>query len=202
MSVFQWIIDNAETMSMNRLPVVATTTARDGTTRAVSRGNAPWQFDVKVADGIPWSTLRQYISQAEFNNRVTPDTINLAHSGFDWLVKYQGESNYQDFIASWTTGSPIISLNGGTGALLYKLRAGDFVQLGNSGRVYSVAKDVLVTDNEVTLHRPVIDAGGQGQLKVGKDCVWTVRCTNFPRWTLMARNQVSWDGSFTFVEEF
>lgn len=29
---------------------------------------------------------------------------------------------------------------------------------------------------------------------------YTVRCVEFPEWTLMSRNQVSWSGPFVFIE--
>ncbi len=44
---FQWIVDNAESLSINRKKVVASTQSRDGTVRAVSRGNAAKRFEVK-----------------------------------------------------------------------------------------------------------------------------------------------------------
>lgn len=199
---FQWIIDHAETISMNRLPVVASTTARDGTTRSVSRGYAPWTFTVKVADGIPWTTIRPYISQAEFKGKTTADTINFAHSGYDWLIKYQGDFDPSQFYASWTSGQYQIEVIGGSGAGLYKFRAGDVIQLSNTGRVYTVAADCPFDQNTVTLHRPVLEESGGGPIQAGANCNWTVQCTAFPNWSLMARDQVSWDGSFTFVEAF
>lgn len=32
------------------------------------------------------------------------------------------------------------------------------------------------------------------------DETYTVRCTQFPEWTIFARNQVSWSGPFVFTE--
>lgn len=202
MSVFQWVIDNAESVSMNRLPVVASTTARDGTTRSVSRGNAPWKFDVKVADGIPWTQLRGLISQAETKNKVESDSINFAHSGYDWLVKYQGDfPDYAAFVCTWNQGQSVFNVFGGSGGD-FRFRAGDFVQLGATGNVYTVAEDTPSNAAQVRVHRPIVDASGTGStLFVAENCNWEVRCTNFPQWTLMARDQVSWDGMFTFVED-
>ena len=34
----------------------------------------------------------------------------------------------------------------------------------------------------------------------GSPTSYTVRCVEFPEWTLMARDQVSWSGPFVFVE--
>lgn len=198
MSDFQWVIDHAETISMNRHPVIATTVARDGTTRSVSRGVAPWSFEVKVADGIPWTTLRNLISKAEKINRLDSTTINFSNTGYDWLVKYQGGYS-GNFYGNWIFNSNHLSVTSGSGGGGNMFKAGDFIQLGTSGKVYTVAADSVGGD--VYLHRPVLESTGGGDLIVGKDCNWTVRCTSFPKWTLMARDQVSWDGPFTFVEE-
>jgi hypothetical protein len=200
---FQWIIDRAETISINRKKVVASTTARDGTTRAVSRGGQVWRFEVKLPDGIPWQELRGYISQAEALDRVTTATITISATGQDWLYKYQGNSvNSTGFIATITQGSPIITLTTSpTTSSGYKFRAGDFIQLGTGGKVYTVAADVAYNSNSVTLHRPVLDSTASGvSLKVGAICQWTVLCTQFPEWTLMARDQVAWGGAFVFTE--
>lgn len=200
---FQWIIDRAENITINRKRVVAATTSRDGTVRQVSRGGQVWRFDVKLPDGIAWRDLRQYISQAEALDRVSTATITLNHNGFDWIYEYQGNSvNYTGFVANITQGSSTITLTTSpTTSSGYKFRAGDFIQLGSAGKVYTVAADVAYNSNTVTLHRPVLDATATGvSLRVAENCSWTVICTNFPDWTLFARDQVSWSGAFTFVE--
>jgi hypothetical protein len=122
---FQWIIDNAETISINRKKMVATTTARDGTVKAVSRGTQPYRFEVKVPDGIAWTTLKSSIESAENLDRVTSATITIPYAKFPWFYN---------------------NVNPGT------------------------------------------------------DLSYTVLCTQFPEWTIFARNQVSWSGPFIFVE--
>ena len=200
---FQWIIDNAESISINRKKVVASTTARDGTTRSVSRGGQLWRFDVKLPDGPRWTDYRQLISQAEARDRVTSDNIQFNNSGHDWLVQYQGNSaNYTGFVATIVQGSADITLTTSPSTPSgYKFRAGDFIQLGASGKVYTVAADVAYNSNTVTLHRPVLEASASGvSLRVAENCVFNVICVQFPEWTLFARDQVSWSGPFVFAE--
>jgi len=52
---FQWIVNRSESLSINRKRMVASTTARDGIVRTVSRGTQPKRFEIKVPDGIYWS---------------------------------------------------------------------------------------------------------------------------------------------------
>ena len=128
---FQWIFDNAESLSINRKQMVATTTARDGSTRAVTRGQMPNRITVKLPDGLRWTDIRANIIAAEALDKVTTATVTIGTAnttGFGW---------YYDL-----TTVP-------TGPTSY-----------------------------------------------------TVRCVEFPEWTLFARDQVSWSGAFVFVEVF
>jgi hypothetical protein len=81
---FQWIVNNAETISVNRKRQVSTTTARNGIVRAVSRGTQPKRFEVKLPDGLPWSSFRSDILAAEALDKITSATISLPYAKFPW----------------------------------------------------------------------------------------------------------------------
>lgn len=198
---FQTVIDNATDISIERKAVVASTLARDGTYRSVSRGGQVWQFTVRLPDGPAWTDYRQTISKIEKLDRFTTQTIQFNDTGHSWLFGYQGDSaNYTGFTASWTQGATSITLTASpTTSSGHKFLAGDIIQLG-SGKVYTVADDVLFNSNTVPLHRPVLDATGSGALKVAENCQFSVRCTEFPSWNLFARDQVGWSGAFVFIE--
>lgn len=204
MGYYQYVIDNAESISMSRKTVLASTQSRDGTVRQVSRGAAQWQIEVKLPDGMSWTDSRGYISNIEYMQSIaSTDTIKINNSGHTWLSKYQGDSsNYTGFVASFTQGNNYLTLTTSpTTASGYKFRAGDFIQLGSSGKVYTVAADVAYNSNNVVLHRPIIDASATGvSLKVGPNATWNVVCIQFPNWTIFARDQVAWSGPFIFVE--
>ena len=200
---FQWIIDNAETISVDRKRVVASTISRSGQVRAVSRGNQVWRFEVKLPDGPSWTDYRQLISQAEALDRVSTANIQFNDAGLAWFVKYQGNSaNYTGFVATIVKDSSSITLTTSpTTSSGYKFRAGDIIQLGSSGAVYTVTADVAYSSNIVNLHRPVLEASAASvSLRVAENCVFTVICKEFPSWTLFARDQVSWNGAFIFYE--
>lgn len=203
---FQWIIDNAEQISIDRAEVVGQSITRNQTVRATSRGASIWKFTVKLPDGLPYETWRPYISLSEKTGRVTTSSIQIGlyNTGHRWINGYQGDSaNYTGFTATYTKGQTGMTLvtvpttaNGS-----YYLRAGDIVQLGSSGRVYTVAADVIAPNKTVQLHRPIIDNSVTGgAIKVAENCSWTVICTQFPTWNLFAKNQVAWSGPFVFYE--
>lgn len=122
---FQWIVNSAETISINRKNQVASTTARDGTVRVVSRGTQPKRFEVKLPDGLPWSANKSNIEAAETLDRITTATISIPYAKFPWF---------------YNNTAP------------------------------------------------------------GSDLSYTVRCIEFPEWTIFARDQVSWSGPFVFIE--
>lgn len=87
---FQWIVDGATTLSINRKKVVASTTARDGTTRAVNRGNAKKTFTVLYPDGPAYSSLRNDILAAEALDKFSTATITIPFAKFPY---YYGNIN-------------------------------------------------------------------------------------------------------------
>jgi hypothetical protein len=81
---FQWILDSAETLSINRKKVVASTITRSGVVRAVSRGSAKKRFEVKLPDGISWTALKANIEAAEGLDRYTTATLSIPYAKFPW----------------------------------------------------------------------------------------------------------------------
>jgi hypothetical protein len=200
-TAFQYVFDNAESISINRRRVVGSTVTRDNTVRSVSRGGQAWRFEVRLPDGIRWSDARRAIEQMEYLDRSTVGTVQINNAGYNsWLTPYQG-NGVGTFTASATRGSNIVTLTGGAPGAGFSFRTGDFIQLGSSGHVYSVVEDVPYNDNTITVNRPVIDATGTYTLRFGPSVTWSVICTEFPSWTIFARDQVSWSGPFVFSED-
>lgn len=199
----QWIVDNAESLRFTCRPVVGQTITRAGAVRSINNGNNNWVFEVKLADGIPWTTARPYLSAAEALDRYTSFTIQLNDAlHATYMSKYQGD-------AAALTGFTANIVNGTSDILLtatptlssgYAFRAGDLIQLGNTGKTYQVAADVPYTETTVTLNRPVLDSSGSVSLNVGPNAQFTLICTQFPNWGLGALNQTVFSGPFIFNE--
>jgi hypothetical protein len=202
-TAFQNVIDNAASIAMSKRKKVSQTVSRDGTVKATSLGGQLWQFEVTLPNGPRWTDYRGIIEQAEALDRVTLGTIQINSAGHDWLSGYQGDlTSTSSITVSYTSGNTITITGGADGLQPTQLRfkSGDLIQLGSSGRVYSVVNDVAYNENTVTLHRPVREAAGNYTLIVGQNVTWTVICSQFPQWTIFARDQVSWSGPFVFVE--
>ena len=89
---FQWIINNASTISVDRNPVVGQSITRNQTVRAVSRGSGIWKFTVELPNGLTWTDIRPDISKMEALGRFATGTIQISNTGQNYVVKYQGNS--------------------------------------------------------------------------------------------------------------
>jgi hypothetical protein len=135
-------------------------------------------------------------------DRVTTSTVQINKASMSYINGYQG--NYTNVVgtitASYTSGTTLTITAGPNIQSGFKFKSGDLIQLGTSGKVYSVVDDVPFNSNTITVHRPVRETTGTYTLIVGQNVSWNVICVNFPRWTIFARNQISWDGAFKFSE--
>lgn len=82
---FQWVFDNAESISVNKRSVVGQSITRNQTVRAVSRGNGIYKFTVKVPDGMRWSDVATYIQALDTADRFTKETVNVNNSNYSWI---------------------------------------------------------------------------------------------------------------------
>ena len=203
-SAFQTVIDNAETISINKKKKVSQTVSREGVVKSISLGGQVWEFQVKLPDGPRWSEYRPLIEKIEALDRVTTGTIAINKAAHSWITGYQGDlANTGSVTVSYSDTTPTtLTITGGASGLSagqYRFKSGDVIQLG-AGGVYTVVDDVAYNGTTITTHRPVRDTSGTYTLKVGQAVEWTVICTQLPQWTIFARDQISWEGPFVFSE--
>lgn len=202
-SAFQYVIDHAETLAINKKKKVAQTVSRDGVVKSISLGGQVWEFNVKLPDGPSWTDWRPMIEQIEALDMVTTGTIQISSAGHSWINGYQGNMTVLNNTTATVTSGNTITISTATNGVLvggYKFRSGDFIQMGSGGKVYTVVNDVPYNGTTVTLNRPIRDAAGTYTLVIGQNVQWTVICTQIPQWTMFQRNQISWSGPFIFSE--
>ena len=202
---FQFVIDRAEQLSLDRSRVVATSISRSGIARNVNRGSQPWRIEAKLPDGLRWTEIRPYITALESIDRSMPSTFQISSTGQRWLNGYLGaKPALTGITGTWTKGNMSFYVNPIAGFVGNLFRTGDYIQLGNAGKVYQVTADAASTTGNsilVNLHRNIVDdTATNGTILVAQNVTWTVLCTTFPKWTLFARDQVSWSGNFVFHE--
>lgn len=95
---FQWIVDNAESISINRKKMVASTTARDGIVRTVSRGTQPQRFEIALPNGILWTTIQNDLEAAEILDRITTATIVFPFAKFPWYYNNVNPGTNESYV--------------------------------------------------------------------------------------------------------
>lgn len=83
---FQWIFDNAETISVNNKPTVLQTITRNNTVRATNLGGAVKRFTVKLPDGIPYSEISANIASAETLGQHTVSNVSVSLDGTSYYT--------------------------------------------------------------------------------------------------------------------
>lgn len=198
---FQYVIDNAETLSINKRKRVAQTVSRSGVTKTTSIGGQVYEFRVQLPTGPAWSDNRRLIEQVEALDRTTVDTIQINQAAHSYISAYQGDlSNVSNISVTYTSGNTLTINSGATLSSGNRFRAGDYIQLGSTGSVYTVTEDVAFDNDTITVHRPILETAGTYTLQVGQAVSWDVICVEMPTWTIFGYNQVSWSGPFVFVE--
>ena len=201
-TAFQYVFDNATSISINKRPVSTQTISRDLTVRTLLIGYRKWRFDVRLPDGLPWDKARPYIEGIERADRATAATVSMNNAGYNsWFMNYQGSaSTTAGFVVTATNGIRALTITAcPTMTSGYAFKAGDLIQLG-SGSVYTVELDVPYNATTFNVSRIVVDPSGSYNLTVGPACTFNVICTVMPQWTIFARNQVAWSGPFSFME--
>ena len=197
---FQYVIDNATSISISKRKRVAQTVSRSGVTKATSVGGQVYEFRVQLPTGPRWSDNRRLIEMVEALDRTTIDSIQINKAAHEYITGYQGDLTSTSGIqVSYSSGNTLTITSGASLGSGYRFRAGDYIQLG-LGSVYTVTEDVAYNDSTITVHRPVREAAGTYTLNVGQNVSWEVLCVEMPTWTIFGYDQISWSGSFVFVE--
>ena len=206
---FQYIFNNAAVIEFDKQPITAQTQSRNGTLRTTSRGGSNWRFKVQFAAGKEWSTsVRPALDSIESKGRHTSDSVSLNTSGHSWIFGYRGESSD---ITNWTvdtiSGNTCVLATTGshspsTGEKL--LGAGDLIQLGPTGKVYSVVSDVTQPSSgtrTITVHRPILESDATYTLTIGPSVSFKLFCTKFPEMRLFDYDLCTFTSAVEFVED-
>ena len=210
---FQWVIDNAENISMTKRPVISQTVSRDQVIRTVSRGGAVWKFAVKMPPVMVWNNnARGYLESIDTKAMLQSQTINMSKTGYDWMVKYRGDATSTTTMtwkynaaqaASNTYKFELGNMPGSVGAVLF--RAGDLIQPTGSKYVYSTVSASTkgsAATQLIEVHRSILDTPSDTAVtfKVGPAVSWTVICTKMPTWTFVEKELIEFNGDFEFQE--
>jgi hypothetical protein len=198
---FQYVIDNATNISISKRKKVSQTISRSGVVKATSLGGQTYEFVVTLPDGPRWSDNRSLIESVEALDRTTVDEIQINKAAHAYISEYQGDlSNPNSITVSYSSGNTLTITGGASLGSGNIFKAGDLIQLGASGKVYTVTEDVAFNETTITVHRPILENAGNYTLIVGQNVTWDVICVQMPTWTIFGYNQIRWSGPFIFAE--
>ena len=81
---FQWIINMAESLSLDKKKMIGQSETRSGVVRAVSRGVMPVRITARIPDGAKWTDLSANIAAATALDRYQTATITIPYAQFPW----------------------------------------------------------------------------------------------------------------------
>ncbi len=223
-TTFQYLFDNAESISIDTQVNTAQSISRDNTVTSLERGGQTWRFTVKMPDGISYEEWRPQLAAIDYagkSGRFGSEYVYLNNSGYtDWFTQYRGDVSTgltgwsADLIDAFTLDNINIGATPPSGTTI--LRAGDLIKIKSVDTVtqtgdfnaYRIVSDLPVTPGAgcdvAKLHRPANEYSSPSPVvtfDVGPANVfWKVEMVQYPQWNIFARNQVSWNGPFVFYE--
>lgn len=197
-TAYQEVFDRASSLSINKRRKVSSTVSRSGVIKNTSVGGQVWEFEVRLPDGPRFSDYRSIIQDMETADRVTEAQVSIPQSYIAGTVGGLGVSGTINVAA--TQGATSLTVNTNTSNSNFRLKRGDYIQLGSAGKVYSVTNDQGSLTSVIGVHRPILDATANYNLVIGTNVTWDVICVQWPNYTIFGYDQVSWSGPFIFVE--
>ena len=192
----QTIINNAQSIQIDRHKISAYSISRSGHVKTQSRvSQIPWMFTVEMHPGLKYENNRVLLEELDRLDRVFEEEVNIGKSNpnLSWITAYRGtcttaELSYATVNSIGTTNVTINVgnlRNAGATAADYLVRKGDYLSFGSDGTYrypYTVLADTLVGSGStavVSLNRPVITQAGYtiaGQpLRFGPNVSWRVK---------------------------
>lgn len=226
MSGLQSIIDNSDSIDINRRRVVGVQFTRNEIVRTSETPTRnTWKFTVNQNNGFPYETSRAILEELDRLDRSIPQSVSFgSNPKMSWLFRYQGDmspANIATITVSSFIGNQLILNMPGVyipGSKIFL--PNDFIQIGGfhfpftSTGTYTGA-DIVANKLTVTTHRPNFISNNvvNQPIVVGAGVQFKVLCTNMPTYrlvpgafrrgsdgTVMNNARIEFDDSFEFVE--
>lgn len=212
----QTIINNASEITIDRRKISGITVSRSGRVKISSiASNVPWQFTVKMHDGLKYSDNRNVLESLDYNDRVLTSTINIGSSntGLSYLTAYKGALSAVNINNITVDSANVLTLtldvstvSVGSSTVIFE--PGDYLQL-DSGYKYPYTVTSQVTRGvsstiDVPINRPFIEQSGYttagAGIVVGSDVTWNVVVSKKPSYTVVPYDRIAWNSAFELVE--
>jgi len=199
MAGLQTIIDNADSLEIDRRKVVGIQITRNEIPRTSATPTyQPWRMKLTVPSRFQYSRVRDLLEALDTIDRNTPEVITFGNNAcLSWIFRYQGAMSQAQInnitVQSFDnnqlvlTGLPVAP----SGTVLFE--PNDLIQIGNNPFPFTSTGRVLrggVSTVTVFTNRPNIITGGSGAvtgdgITVGNSCEFKMFCPNMPVYKLV-----------------
>lgn len=196
MSGLQTIIDNCDSLQIDRRKVVGVQITRNEVPRTSATPTyQPWRMRLTVPSRFRYNQARQLLETLDTLDRNVPQVVTFSNNPcLSWIFKYQGtmnQSQINGIVVDSFIGNQLVLTNlPAISSTRVLFEPNDLIQIGNKTFPFTVQSQVTRGVNgTVTLitHRPNILTGNLvGQtIKVGNQCEFFMFCPNMPTYKLI-----------------
>lgn len=208
----QTIINHAESINVDRRPIVGQTISRAQYIKTAETGARVWKFIITPSNGWRYEKYRSVLEDLDFQDRITEEQINFANNtNLAWITAYQGELTAFELGQIRTQGinfnTIVLKDLPSVAPTTIIFKKGDYIQLENSRYPYTVTDNIVRGSNStiiIPINRAYVVDGAttEQKIKVGNEITFRVIATNMPTWTIGPGRLIQWDGNFELMERF
>jgi hypothetical protein len=198
MSGLQTIIDNCDSISINRRKVVGVQYTRSEIVRTSETPTRNiWKFSVNQNNGLIYNQNRALLEQLDLLDRVNPQTVSFSNNpNMNWMFSYQGVLTAGQIasitVSSFSGNQLILNMPLGIGATQVIFEPNDFIQVTGFAFPFTAIQrytgaNIVAGKLTVTTHRPnfITNQVTNLPIVVGSDVQFKLLCTNMPTYKLV-----------------
>jgi len=196
MSGLQTIIDNCQSIEIDRRKVVGVEITRNEVPRtSVTPTYQPWRFALNMPSSLKYNEARSLLEALDTLDRSVPQVVTFGNNScLSWIFRYQGAmtpAQIANITVQSFTGNQLVLTNlPAVPATRVLFAPNDLIQIGNKTFPFTAQTQVVRgTDATVTIttHRPNILTGSIAgdSITVGNQCQFYMFSPNMPTYSLI-----------------
>lgn len=196
MSGLQTIIDNCQSIEIDRRKVVGVEITRNEVPRtSVTPTYQPWRFALVMPASLKYNESRSLLEALDTLDRSVPQVVTFGNNScLSWIFRYQGAMSASQIagirVQSFTGNQLVLSNLPAVPATRVLFAPNDLIQIGNKTYPFTAQTQVVRGTGgtvTVTTHRPNILSGSVANetITVGNQCQFNVFSPNMPTYRLV-----------------
>lgn len=198
MSGLQSIIDNCDSIDINRRRVIGVMSTRNEIVRTSETPTRnTWKFTVNQNNGFAYNEARTLLEELDLLDRDTPQDVSFgSNPKMDWMFAYRGGLQPIDFnaisVSSFVGNQLVLNMTGVWISGVVVFEPNDFIQIGGFPFPFTSTEqyttdDIAAGKLTITTHRPnfITNSVVNQPITVGSSVKFRLLCTNMPTYKLV-----------------